>query len=143
MWPKESTTPSRARMRLPVTSSSIRSSSLGIRVPFVELGTSSRSSCPDLSRASMSCCVGAEKTGMAPELGLARFPRLSGAASRVNPTCGDKPGHDVEGVFSQDKAHRAERAQLVSVDQHAALLDAEAVGGLSQNVPIAADIFAD
>jgi hypothetical protein len=28
------------------------------------------------------------------QLGLARVARTSSAASRVNPTCGDKPGHD-------------------------------------------------
>ena len=36
------------------------------------------------------------KTWMAPEVGLARLPHNNGAAGRVNPTCGDKPGHDVE-----------------------------------------------
>jgi hypothetical protein len=34
------------------------------------------------------------KTWMAPEVGLARLPHNNGAAGRVNPTCGDKPGHD-------------------------------------------------
>src|SRR5664279_4701756 len=31
---------------------------------------------------------------MASEVGLARLPHRTNAASRVNPTCGDKPGHD-------------------------------------------------
>jgi hypothetical protein len=34
------------------------------------------------------------KTWMASEVGLARPPRKKLAASRVNPTCDDKPGHD-------------------------------------------------
>src|SRR5712691_8450074 len=31
---------------------------------------------------------------MASQLGLARVAQLTGGASRVNPTCADKPGHD-------------------------------------------------
>src|SRR5262245_16067737 len=34
------------------------------------------------------------KTWMAPQLGLARVAQLWSAESRVNPTFGDKPGHD-------------------------------------------------
>jgi len=33
---------------------------------------------------------------MASEVGLARLPQELLAASRVNPTCGDKSGHDVK-----------------------------------------------
>src|ERR1700738_5287137 len=74
--PNESTTPSRARMRLAVTISSSRSSSLVI-------------------------------------------------------------------VPSQDEAHGTEAAELMGVDQHAALLDPEAVAGAAQHVAVGADIFAD
>jgi len=34
------------------------------------------------------------KTGMASEVGFARLPHQERAASRIYPTCGDKPGHD-------------------------------------------------
>src|SRR6266550_7222648 len=44
---------------------------------------------------------------------------------------------------SQDETHRAEGAELVSVDEHAALLDAEAVAGAPQHIAVGADIFAD
>src|SRR5947209_4565944 len=44
---------------------------------------------------------------------------------------------------SQDETHRAERAELVGVDEHTALLDAEAVADPAQDVAVAADIFAD
>src|SRR5579862_7872718 len=76
-WPKESTTPSRARMRLAVTSSSLSRSSLVI--------------------------VGS----------------------------------------LQNKTHRAERAELVGIDQHPALLDAECVAMAAQEVTVGADIFPD
>jgi hypothetical protein len=40
---------------------------------------------------------------MAPQLGLARVAEIKIAASRVNPTCGDKPGHDgVDGLDTLD-----------------------------------------
>src|SRR5207237_5613859 len=44
---------------------------------------------------------------------------------------------------SQDETHRAERAELVGIDEHAAFLDAEAVAGPAQDVAVAAHIFAD
>src|ERR1700694_4759146 len=43
----------------------------------------------------------------------------------------------------QDEAHRPQAAELVGVDQHAALLDPEAVAGAAQQVAVGADVFAD
>src|SRR5437764_12600028 len=73
--PNESTTPSRARMRFAVTSSSLSCSSLFI-------------------------------------------------------------------VLSQDEAHRAERAELVGVDQNAAFLDPKRVARAPQQITVGNDIFA-
>src|SRR5262249_55194 len=42
----------------------------------------------------------------------------------------------------QDKTHRAERAKLMCVDQHAALLDAKCIARAPQHIAIFADIFA-
>src|SRR3984893_19072941 len=47
------------------------------------------------------------------------------------------------GAYSQDEAHGTERAELVGVDQHAALLDPDAVAVAAQQVAVGADIFAD
>src|SRR5262245_3199879 len=43
---------------------------------------------------------------MASEVGLARLPHEKSAASRVNPTCSDKPGHDVERLCLQSSSPR-------------------------------------
>src|SRR5262245_45665106 len=43
----------------------------------------------------------------------------------------------------ENKTHRAERAELVRVDEHAALLDAEGIAGAPEHMPIGADIFSD
>src|SRR5262245_50357337 len=43
----------------------------------------------------------------------------------------------------ENKTHRAERAELVCVDEHAALLDAEGIAGAPEHMPIGTDIFPD
>src|SRR3954447_26606792 len=48
-----------------------------------------------------------------------------------------------DGACSEDEAHRAEGAELVRVDEDAALLDAERIPGASEDVAIRADIFPD
>src|SRR3954469_18568652 len=47
------------------------------------------------------------------------------------------------GACSEDEAHRAEGAELVRVDEDAALLDAERIPGAFEDVAIRADIFPD
>src|SRR5947209_2134791 len=44
---------------------------------------------------------------------------------------------------SQNKAHRAEAAQLMRIDEHAAFLDAECFPGTAQHEAVGADVFAD
>src|SRR4029077_16342593 len=106
--PKESTTPSRARMRLAVTISSSSSSSLVIGVPLFD-----------------SCSPhGAQRNAGA------EFPDCASL----------HPGYEAR---SQDEAYGAQRAELMGIDQHAALLDPEAVAGAAQHVAVGADVFAD
>src|SRR3954471_8321623 len=47
------------------------------------------------------------------------------------------------GACSEDEAPRAEGAELVRVDEDAALLDAEGIPGAFEDVAIRADIFPD
>src|SRR5206468_12787627 len=115
--PNESTTPSCARMRLAVTISSSSMSRPGMDVSCV---CPLRSSCPALCRASTSCFRFADED-------------VGGRG---------KPGRDGCGGSLQNKTHRAERAQLMRVDQHAALLDAEGVARAAQHISIFAHIFA-
>src|SRR3977135_2781953 len=61
-------------------------------------------------------------------------------------SCPACAGHDRErdkGPSLQDKAHRSERAELMRVDKHAALLDAEGISGALEDVAIRADVFPD
>src|SRR5262245_27037893 len=86
-------------MRLAVTSSSIRSSSLAIGVSF-------------------------------------GYP---------SPFQGEGPSCAREWIWfrSQNEAHRAEAAELMGVDEHATLLDAERLAGALEDVAVGADIFPD
>jgi hypothetical protein len=56
-----------------------------------------------MARASTSF-VPQAKTWMAPELGCPSSALLK-CRSRVNPTCGDKPGQDVQHAWKRARAH--------------------------------------
>jgi uncharacterized repeat protein (TIGR01451 family) len=63
-----------------------------ITSPARRMQSRASTSCPRFARASTSCLLASiRKTWMAPQLGLARVAHYLSAASRVNPTCGDKP----------------------------------------------------
>src|SRR5262249_24101806 len=55
---------------------------------------------------------------------------------------GTSPAMTDVGKRLQNKTHRAERAQFLRLDQHAAPLDAEVVAHAPQHVAVLADIFA-
>src|SRR6266699_1879040 len=102
--PNESTTPSRARMRFAVTSSSLSRSSLVIAFPFWMV-------CPELFMA-----------GLVPAIHVF-------LAAQLRRGCPARPGiRDA----SQDEAHRAEGAELVGVDQDSAFLDSKRVARAPQ-----------
>src|SRR5262245_40387641 len=116
-------------MRLAVTSSSIRSSSLAIGVSFL-WGRH-----PEVRARSPLGCVRASKDdghhrGRRPS-------RLAQAGEHLRVT------EREFGVCSQNKTHRAERAELVRVDDHAALLDAEGIARALEDMAIATDVFPD
>ena len=78
-------------------------------------------SCPRLSRASTSLTGAQVVDGT--QLGLARVAPVRSDASRVNPTCGDKPGHDDDMVRydrnvlkRNDDVHCARRCQVARCD---------------------------
>src|SRR5258708_29881732 len=70
------------------------------------------------------------------------FADCSGALSRsARPATSGQDALKVR--CSQDEADGTERAELMGVDQHAALLDPEGVAHPPQHVAVGADIFAD
>src|SRR5262249_34260585 len=122
--PNESTTPSCARMRLAVTISSSSTSRLGMgTVPSVSyhLGVVPAKAGTQYSRALLVMMV-------------APVP----SAFTGSPLSRERQ----KGHHSQNKTHRAERAQFMRIDQHAALLDPERVARTPQHIAILADIFA-
>src|SRR5262249_49856510 len=121
----ESTTPSRARMRLAVTSSSIRSSSAGMALFLLVVRDR------DVSRVELIRFVCDGRC-------MARLPTRLWSGMTISTW--SKPASEKQ---SKNEAHGAGRAALVGVDQHPAPLDAEGVARPPQDVTVAADILPD